>query len=77
MRSCEKRIGFGTSFGISLDGDRDPDVIQDIDYTTIEVGNGLRLEWKLPHLAPAGARDEAVADEVKLDLEYFTVGRDW
>jgi hypothetical protein len=42
----------------------------------MEVGNGLRLQRKLPHLAPTGARDEEVADEVKLDFEDFAADRD-
>ena len=35
----------------------------------MEVGDGLRLERQRPLLAAAGARDEAVADEVELELE--------
>src|SRR6516162_496264 len=56
--------------------DRDADAVQQIDYAMIEVGNCLRLQRNLPCLAPAGARDEAVADEVKLDLKDFAAGWD-
>ena len=56
--------------------DCDPDPVQDIDDAMIEVGNRLRLQRQLPYLVPAGARDEAVAEEVKVDLENFAAGRD-
>jgi hypothetical protein len=52
-----------------VDGDYDPDAVQEIDYAMMVVGDGLRLQRKLSFLAPAGACDEAVADKVKLDLE--------
>lgn len=41
----------------------------------MEVGNRLRLKRKRPFLAAAGAGDEAVADEVELDLKDFIADR--
>src|SRR5204863_7532899 len=59
-----------------VDGDRDADAFQEIDYAMMEVGNCLRLQRKFPFLAPASARDQSMADEVELDLEDFAAGRD-
>ena len=59
-----------------VDDDRDADAVEKIDQPTMEIGNRLRLERKLPCVASAGARDEAVADEVELDLEDFVADRD-
>ena len=54
-----------------VDRYRDAEPVQEIDDPTMEGGNSLRRERKRPFLATAGASEEAVADEVELDLEDF------
>jgi hypothetical protein len=51
--------------------------VQNIDHPTIKLGNGLWLERERPFLAPAGAGQEAVADEIKLELKDFVADRNW
>jgi len=61
-----------------VDDDRDADAVEEIDKATVEIGYRLRLEWKLPCVAPAGADEKAVADEIEFDFENFVVaGRNW
>src|SRR5215472_18134096 len=45
-----------------MDGDRDPNAVQELDDSMIEVGNGSRLQRQLARLPPAGAHDKAMAD---------------
>ena len=59
-----------------MDRHRDPDAVQEIDYAMIKIGDCPRLQWKFPFLPVAGERDEAVSDEIKLDLKDFAAGWD-
>ena len=59
-----------------VDRHADVKLVQEVHGSAIEVRNRLRREGERALLAPAGAGDEAVADEVELDLEEFGADRD-
>jgi hypothetical protein len=59
-----------------MDGDREPNAVQELNDAMIEVGDGSRLQRQFARLTPAGAHDEAMADKVKFGFEDFAVGRD-
>src|SRR5438105_1367045 len=59
-----------------VDDHGDADTIEEIDEAMMELGNRLRLEWKLPFVAAAVAHDDAMADEVEVDLEDLVADRD-
>ncbi|MBV8095187.1 MAG: hypothetical protein JO110_18545 [Acetobacteraceae bacterium] len=59
-----------------VDRDRDAEAVQEGDRPPMEIGNGLRLERKAPLLAATCAREEAMSDEIELDLEDFAADRD-
>src|SRR4029077_10435785 len=58
-----------------VDGHSYANAIQEIDNPMIEVSDWLRPERKGPFLATAGARDQAVADKVELDLQDLVADR--
>ena len=71
VRSSEKRIGSGTSFGVLLDRDRNAHPAEEIDGRAIKIGDRLRTERQESFGAAAGSHIEPMGDEIELDLEYL------